>query len=91
MEPPFGRGGERIRDATDVGVATMPPLYNRHIIAAPPAKWPLGVEIAMGVTPVPIYVSRGHFALRYEVPKFLPRGGHLCMAMLTIAELATRS
>ena len=39
----------------------------------------------MGTVPVPIYVSRGHFALRYEVPKFLPRGGHLCMAMLTIA------
>ena len=35
--------------------------------------------------PMPIYVSRTHFALRYEVPKFLPRGGHLCMAMLTIA------
>ena len=48
------------------------------------AKWPLEVEIAMG-RPVPIYVSRGHFALRYEVPKFLARGGHLCMAMLTIA------
>ena len=39
----------------------------------------------MGAPPVPISVSRGHFALRYEVPKFLPRGGHLCMAMLTIA------
>ena len=39
----------------------------------------------MGYYPVPISVSRGHFALRYEVPKFLPRGGHLCMAMLTIA------
>ena len=39
------------------------------------------------VVPVPIYVSRTHFALRYEVPKFLPRGGHLCMAMLTIAVL----
>ena len=35
---------------------------------------------------MPISVSRGHFALRYEVPKFLARGGHLCMAMLTIAE-----
>ena len=34
---------------------------------------------------MPISVSRGHFALRYEVPKFLPRGGHLCMAVLTIA------
>ena len=34
---------------------------------------------------MPIYVSSTHFALRYEVPKFLPRGGHLCMAMLTIA------
>ena len=34
---------------------------------------------------MPISVSSGHFALRYEVPKFLPRGGHLCMAVLTIA------
>ena len=49
------------------------------------AKWRLEVEIAMGTVPVPISVSRGHFALRYEVPKFLPRGGHLCMAVLTIA------
>ena len=48
------------------------------------AKWPLEVEMAMGKLPVPIYVSSGHFALRYEVPKFLPRGGHLCMAVLTI-------
>ena len=48
------------------------------------AKWPLEVEIAMGA-PVPISVSSGHFALRYEVPKFLARGGHLCMAVLTIA------
>ena len=41
---------------------------------------------------MPIYVSRGAFALRYEVPKFLPRGGHLCMAVLTIAApRATRS
>ena len=47
------------------------------------AKWPLEVEIAMGA-PVPISVSSGHFALRYEVPKFLARGGHLCMAVLTI-------
>ena len=46
---------------------------------------PLEVEIAMGRRPVPIYVSRGNFPPRYEVPKFLPRGGHLCMAMLTIA------
>ena len=38
----------------------------------------------MGAAPVPIYVSRTHFALRYEVPKFLARGGHLCMAVLTI-------
>ena len=37
------------------------------------AKWPLEVEIAMGKLPVPIYVSSGHFALRYEVPKFLAR------------------
>ena len=49
------------------------------------AKWPLEVEIAMGILPVPISVSSGHFALRYEVPKFLARGGHLCMAVLTIA------
>ena len=48
------------------------------------AKWPLEVEIAMGIVPMPIFVSSGHFALRYEVPKFLPRGGHLCMAVLTI-------
>ena len=40
----------------------------------------------MGTVPMPISVSRGHFALRYEVPKFLARGGHLCMAMLTIAK-----
>ena len=53
------------------------------------AKWPLEVEIAMGTVPVPISVSSGHFALRYEVPKFLPRGGHLCMAMLTIAATST--
>ena len=46
------------------------------------AKWPLEVEIAMGILPVPISVSSGHFALRYEVPKFLARGGHLCMAVL---------
>ena len=38
-------------------------------------------------SPMPISVSRTHFALRYEVPKFLARGGHLCMAMLTIAVL----
>ena len=44
----------------------------------------LEIEIAMGA-PVPISVSSGHFALRYEVPKFLARGGHLCMAVLTIA------
>ena len=31
---------------------------------------------------MPISVSRTIFALRYEVPKFLARGGHLCMAML---------
>ena len=49
------------------------------------AKWPLEIEIAMGAAPVPISVSSGHFALRYEVPKFLARGGHLCMAVLTIA------
>ena len=49
------------------------------------AKWPLEVEIAMGKLPMPISVSSGHFALRYEVPKFLARGGHLCMAVLTIA------
>ena len=51
------------------------------------AKWPLEVEIAMGAAPVPIYVSSTHFALRYEVPNYLPRGSHLCMAMLTIAVL----
>ena len=46
----------------------------------------LEVEIAMGAAPVPIYFSSRCFALRYEVPKFLAtRGGHLCMAMLTIA------
>ena len=39
----------------------------------------------MGAAPVPIYVSSTHFALRYEVPKFLARGGHLCMAVLAIA------
>ena len=49
------------------------------------AKWPLEIEIAMGA-PMPISVSSGHFALRYEVPKFLARGGHLCMAVLTITE-----
>ena len=48
------------------------------------AKWRLEVEIAMGGG-VPISVSSRHFALRYEVPKFLARGGHLCMAMLTIS------
>ena len=50
------------------------------------AKWPLEIEIAMGTVPMPISVSSGHFALRYEVPKFLARGDHLCMAtcMLTI-------
>ena len=51
------------------------------------AKWPLEIEIAMGTVPMPISVSSGHFALRYEVPKFLARGGHLCMAVLTIAAL----
>ena len=51
------------------------------------ANWPLEIEIAMGILPVPISVSSGHFALRYEVPKFLPRGGHLCMAVLTIADV----
>ena len=49
------------------------------------AKWRLEIEIAMGAAPMPISVSSGHFALRYEVPKFLPRGGHLCMAVRTIA------
>ena len=29
------------------------------------AKWPLEVEIAMGTVPMPISVSRTHFALRY--------------------------
>ena len=43
----------------------------------------------MGTVPMPIYVSRGAFALRYEVPKFLARGGHLCMAVLTIAAYST--
>ena len=38
------------------------------------------VRCMQWVLPVPISVSRGHFALRYEVPKFLARGGHLCMA-----------
>ena len=37
-----------------------------------------------GLAPIAISTSSRHFALRYEVPKFLPRGGHLCMAMLTI-------
>ena len=50
------------------------------------AKWRLEVEIAMGTVPVPISVSSGHFALRYEVPKFLARGGHLCTAVLTIID-----
>ena len=54
------------------------------------AKWPLEVEIAMGTVPMPISVSRGHFALRYEVPKFLARGRHLYMAVLTIAALLPR-
>ena len=53
------------------------------------AKWPLEVEIAMGKLPMPISVSSGHFALRYEVPKFLPRGGHLCMAVRTIAAMVS--
>ena len=48
----------------------------------------LEVEIAMGKLPVPISVSSPCFALRYEVPKFLARGGHLCTAMLTIAVAA---
>ena len=39
---------------------------------------------------MPISVSSRHFALRYEVPKFLARGGHLCMAVLTIAATAGR-
>ena len=47
----------------------------------------LEVEIAMGCYPVPISVSSPCFALRYEVPKFLARGGHLCMAVLTIADV----
>ena len=42
----------------------------------------LEIEIAMGTVPVPISVSSPCFALRYEVPKFLARGGHLCMAVL---------
>ena len=49
----------------------------------------LEIEIAMGAAPVPIYVSSPCFALRYEVPKFLARGGHLCMAVLTIAAYST--
>ena len=49
------------------------------------ANTPLEVEMAMGTVPMPISVSRGNFPPRYEVPKFLARGGHLCMAMLTIA------
>ena len=51
----------------------------------------LEVEIAMGHCPVPISVSSPCFALRYEVPKFLARGGHLCMAMLTITVVGRRS
>ena len=35
------------------------------------AKWPLEVEIAMGTVPMPISVSSGHFALRYEVPSYM--------------------
>ena len=31
----------------------------------------LEIETAMGILPVPISVSSTHFALRYEVPKFL--------------------
>ena len=54
------------------------------------AKWRLEVEIAMGKLPMPISVSSRHFALRYEVPKFLARGGHLCMAMLTISVVPSR-
>ena len=50
------------------------------------AKWPLEVEIAMGTVPMPISVSSGHFALRYEVPKFLARGGHLCMPMAMLKQ-----
>ena len=34
----------------------------------------LEIEIAMGTVPMPISVSSTHFALRYEVPKFLARG-----------------
>ena len=45
----------------------------------------LEIEIAIGTVPMPIFVSSPCFALRYEVPKFLARGGHLCMAVLTIA------
>ena len=55
------------------------------IICSMIAKCVLEVEIALGAAPVPISVSSGHFALRYEVPKFLPRGGHLCMAVRTIS------
>ncbi len=50
----------------------------------------LEIEIAMGAPPVPISVSSPCFALRYEVPKFLPRGGHLCMAVLTITAVARK-
>ena len=50
------------------------------------AKWPLDVEIAMGAAPVPIYVSRGHFALRYEVPKFLARWWLVGKAAVTVAQ-----
>ena len=45
------------------------------------ANTPLEVEMAMGTVPMPISVSRGNFPPRYEVPKFLARGGHLCMAV----------
>ena len=39
------------------------------------AKWPLEVEIAMGA-PVPISVSSGHFALRYEVNSRVKKISH---------------
>ena len=57
----------------EVEYSSLPKQINKkYIIIA------MGVEIAMGAAPVPIYVSRGHFAISYEVPKFLARGGHLC-------------
>ena len=64
--------------------ANASPAQTGRRARPPPPSTAYGVKIHRFRAPIAISISRDHFALRYEVPKFLARGGHLCMAMLTI-------